>query len=1170
VVPEFQAYVGPRPFEEKDKAIFFGRDREIQDLLSTVIAHRLVLVYAQSGAGKTSLINAGLIHLLKDEQFEVLPVARVKGTILENTKTDEISNIYVFNTLTSWVEDEYDVKRLAKMKLVDFLNEQKRMQDEDSMPLPRAVIFDQFEEIFSLHQDRWKDREGFFEQVSDALEADPLLRVVFVIREDFIAQLDPYEYPLPERMWTRFHMESLRREDALLAIKEPVKKVGRSFAEGVAEKLVDDLLKIRVETTPGEVTEAPGEFIEAVQLQVVCQNLWQELPPDEKQITFQHLKTYGNVEQELYRFYEKAIRAAAEKADIDEKGLRRLCGEVLITETGTRGMVYRAQNLTGGVPNAAIDVLESMHLIRAEWRAGARWYELTHDRFIEPILSSNKVFNEKLAEKKRKENERLEKKQLEKEWAEKERAEKERLEKEWEERRRIEKEKSKNRIIKGLATFSIVLIILAGTALTQKQIAEKNSKEAEKQRQIAEENSKEAGKQRQIAEENSKKYMKEKQLAEENSKEAEKQKQIAEEQRKEAEKQRQIAEGQGRKARKQKRLAEEQKKEARVSYLNLQSSNLQKDGKNLDKSVLLAIESFRINRTLDAEKLIRQGLLFIPHSVMVLNHNSGVRNVVFSPDGKYIATASWDNTARVWDAATGKQITVLNHNGGVRNVTFSPDGKYIATASFDNTSRVWDAATGKQIFVLKHDDKVKNVVFSPDGKYIATASNDNTARLWDTTTGEEIFVLEHNDWVNNVVFSPDGKYIATASGDKTARIWDAATGKQIFVLNHNGCVNDVVFSPDGKYIATASGDKTAHIWDAATGKQIFFLEPDSSLYKYYLNDISNDVEVYDVVFSPDGKYIATARGDYKVNLWNVSTGEQIFSLKHDGLVNDVVFSPDGKYIATASFDNTSRVWDAATGKQIFVLNHDGSVNNVVFSPDGKYVATASFDNTSRVWDATPEVMNHDGPVLDVVFSPSGKYIATASFDNKACIWNASTRKQVYDPLKHDGLVYKVVFSPDGKYIATASFDNTSRVWDAVTGKQIFVLKHDNWVRNVVFSPDGKYIATASNDNTACVWDAATGKQIFVLKHDNWVNNITFSPDGKCIATASWDKKAHLWSVDTGEEIFVLSHNGSVNDVVFSPDGKYIATASADNTARVWDAATGKQIFVLKTMNGVVR
>lgn len=159
--PEFQAYVGPRPFEQEDKFIFFGRDREARDLLSIVIAHNLVLVYAQSGAGKTSLLNAGLIPLLEENQFEVFPVARVKGTILENIKPDEISNIYVFNTLTSWVEDEYDVERLAKMKLVDFLTELEHMLDEDSMPLPRAIIFDQFEEIFSLYQDRWKDREGF-------------------------------------------------------------------------------------------------------------------------------------------------------------------------------------------------------------------------------------------------------------------------------------------------------------------------------------------------------------------------------------------------------------------------------------------------------------------------------------------------------------------------------------------------------------------------------------------------------------------------------------------------------------------------------------------------------------------------------------------------------------------------------------------------------------------------------------------------------------------------------------------------------------------------------------------------------------------------------------------------------------------------------------------------
>ena len=148
-------------------------------------------------------------------------------------------------------------------------------------------------------------------------------------------------------------------------------------------------------------------------------------------------------------------------------------------------------------------------------------------------------------------------------------------------------------------------------------------------------------------------------------------------------------------------------KEARASYLNLQSKILQGDAKNLDKSVLLAIESFRIHRTSEADQLIRQGLLFIPHKVVVLNHNDSVNNVVFSPDGKYVATASNDNTSRVWDAATGKQIFVLNHDGSVNNVVFSPDGKYVATASDDNTARLWDAATGKQIFVLNHDGSVR-------------------------------------------------------------------------------------------------------------------------------------------------------------------------------------------------------------------------------------------------------------------------------------------------------------------------------------------------------------------------------------------------------------------------------------------------------------------------------
>jgi len=175
-------YVGPRPFEPQDGDRFFGRDREASELLSLVIAHRVLLLYAQSGAGKTSLINALLVSLLQEEGFEVLPLARVRGLIPHDIKPREVPNVYVFNTLISWAEDEADPGRLAHTSLADFLSERVRPSDEEGLPAPRVLIFDQFEELFAFYPERWEDREGFFGQVRDALEADPLLRVVFVVR----------------------------------------------------------------------------------------------------------------------------------------------------------------------------------------------------------------------------------------------------------------------------------------------------------------------------------------------------------------------------------------------------------------------------------------------------------------------------------------------------------------------------------------------------------------------------------------------------------------------------------------------------------------------------------------------------------------------------------------------------------------------------------------------------------------------------------------------------------------------------------------------------------------------------------------------------------------------------------------------------------------------------
>jgi hypothetical protein len=403
---ERNPYVGPRPFEREDRYLFFGRDRETSELLSLVIAHCVLLFYSQSGAGKTSLLNAGLIPLLEEEGLEVLPLARVRGLSPERIELEQ-TNLYIFNTLMSLAEEKSAIRRLARMSLADFLNEREHPTDEDGLASPRVVIFDQFEELFAFYQERWRDRERLFEQVRDALEEDPLLRVVFVIREDYIAQLDPFASLLPEKLRTRFRMERLRKGAALAAVKGPLRSTQRSFADGVAEQLVEELLKVRVEATAGEITEVTGEFVESVQLQVVCRSLWQDLPPDVAVITQNHLQAFGDVDQALSGFYERSIKRAAQETDVREGALRAWFDHHLITPAGTRGTVYRGREKTGGIPNAGMDVLENLHLIRGEWRAGARWYELTHDRFIQPIQRSNETWRSARREKQKRRRERF-------------------------------------------------------------------------------------------------------------------------------------------------------------------------------------------------------------------------------------------------------------------------------------------------------------------------------------------------------------------------------------------------------------------------------------------------------------------------------------------------------------------------------------------------------------------------------------------------------------------------------------------------------------------------------------------------------------------------------------------------------------------------------------------
>ena len=375
------------------------------------------MIYAQSGAGKTSIVNAHVIPTLERHTFNVLPVARVKissdivyqestssSSSSENvTYAKDISNIYIFNALTS-LKPELDPKLLKNKSLSEFLRAYFSIKkDKNNKDFRQILVFDQLEEIFSIFPENWKEqREDFFKQISIALKEIISLQIVFIIREDLLPQLDPFRDLVPEKMRARFRLERLRGESALSAVKGPLNNIPQEYIKKVIgnvdediKRLLKDLMKIKIENSQGKTHQVEGEFIEPIQLQVVFKRWWENKinPPDKS--NKENNNEIFEVDRALEDFYDDAIYQC-KKTGKSEEEIRKWCEEKLITSSETRSIVHRGPVYTEGMKNNIIDILENKYLIRAEWRAGAKWYELIHDRLINPIKSSNQRWKKEL------------------------------------------------------------------------------------------------------------------------------------------------------------------------------------------------------------------------------------------------------------------------------------------------------------------------------------------------------------------------------------------------------------------------------------------------------------------------------------------------------------------------------------------------------------------------------------------------------------------------------------------------------------------------------------------------------------------------------------------------------------------------------------------------------
>ena len=513
-----------------------------------------------------------------------------------------------------------------------------------------------------------------------------------------------------------------------------------------------------------------------------------------------------------------------------------------------------------------------------------------------------------------------------------------------------------------------------------------------------------------------------------------------------------------------------------------------------------------------AEAQLHRAILASHVRLTLSGRSSNVSSVAWSPNGKRLATASADKTAKVWDVTGQQLLTLSGHSDAVSSVAWSPDGKQLATASADKTVKVWAVATGQQLLTLgDHSDGVLSVAWSPDGRRLAAGGNDHTAKVWDAETGKELLTLRgHSSSVLSVAWSPDGKRLATASTDSTAKVWDVVTGQELVtLLGHRFAVVSVAWSPDNKLLATASEDGTAKLWDAAPDHELLTLRGQSG-------------SVLSVVWSPDSKRLATASWEGTAEIWDAKTGQQVLNLRaHNPNALTVAWSPDGRRLATGGNDYTAKVWDAETGKEVLTLRgHLSSVLSVVWSPDSTRLATASEDSTAKVWDGGTgkellTLRGHTYHVSSVAWSPDGKRLATASQDKTAKVWDAGTGKELLTLRGHSEYVFSVAWSPDGKRLATASGDKTAKLWDAGTGKERVTLEgHGDRVLSVAWSPDCTRLATGSEDNTAKVWDAGTGKELLTLRgHTRYVSDVAWSRDGTRLASASADDTVQVYVTD---------------------------------------------------------
>lgn len=1160
-------FPGLDSFAQENAPFFFGRDAERRVLISNLRASRLTLLYAKSGAGKSSLLRAGVAARLVQLAGRSLDQRRTARDIpivfssWRDDPTEELieavqQTITAFQPRATWTTSTetlpnvaFDVprpvadvtlpywrptarSRPTRTRLSETLRSASKATDATLL-----VMLDQFEEYFLYRSKEAEDGHFAAELTACINQAGLRANFLISIREDAYSGLgDLFKSRIDNVYGNYLHLENLGRESARQAIERPVASFNElhpysvpvEIEPGLVDMVLDELGPSqfvldgggRGRVSGANGARRPDGEIAAPYLQLVMKRLWEtEAARGSRTLRGATLGELGGAQTIVRTHVDRAL------GDLPEED-REAAVDIfhhLVTPSGGKIALAAADlaEYTGRPAEEASALLE--RLAASDTRivqpvppppgqdSGTR-YEILHDLLAPPILD----------------------------WGRRQRAL--RLEREKESAKREARvEKRRAGMFRALALGAAVLLVIAGFFYFKARAASHQ------------------------------------------------------------------AESRAMAARAASMLSQDPEKSARLALQALNMSTTTE----AQAALRAALPQLQLKATLAPAPPMRSAAYSADGTkiltaaangrIRIFDATTGAQlaafagadtlnSAAFNRDATQIVTANDDGTARILDAGSGKVTGVLRPPGGkayaMSSAAFSPDGKLIVTTYADGTAGIWDVRRHERLHTLTGDSlfELLDAAFSPNGKLVATAGALGDVRIYDAKTGKSRGVLYANGRLLSVAFSPNGKYLVAASDNGTARIWDVASHNLRATLKVPGnryghyVVFSASFSADGRHVVTAGGDGVARVWDAASGRLVRTLgKPDGD-------------SLQTAAYSPDGRSIITANGSGLVQIWDAAIGAPTRLLVQAGSANrllSAVFSPDGQLAATGSQYGTVTIWKApaadsrsATWKPLTVISvpEADAVNGMAFSPKGNLLVTANEGGSAYVWQVRSGrlmrrfVSSGYGPLNSVAFDPHNQdHIVTAGYDGWARIFSISTGRQVWKFGKQYWPMNTAVYSPSGDLIVTASSDGYARIWNTTSHQQVgskFGTARGS-MTSAVYSAGGTRILTTESTGYTDIWDATTSTPTGMVAIKEPGNGIpydaAFSLDGSVVATVG-SSGAHEWSSATGDQVLVFGTSpGLMRTVAFS--GSDVITASSDGTAKIWDAQPVEQRALLRDSTG---